>query len=69
MKLKNVIAGVILFIFLTSNLMAQPGYQPTEKNLLNRGVVSGMLNSDCLFTGECIAKWPEAAIRELPNGS
>jgi alpha-L-fucosidase len=36
MRLKNVIAGVILSIFLSGSIMAQPNYQPTEKNLLNR---------------------------------
>ena len=68
MKLKNVIAGAILFIFLTNNLMAQPGYQPTEKNLQNREWFQNAKFGLFIHTGVCIAKWQVEAIRELPNG-
>jgi len=36
MNSRNVIAGIILSIFLAGNIVAQTGYQPTEKNLQNR---------------------------------
>src|SRR5665648_1150414 len=36
MKSKIMIAGTILALLLSSKLMAQPDYQPTEKNLQNR---------------------------------
>ena len=36
MNLKKVITGIILSIFLSGSIMAQTGYQPTEKNLQNR---------------------------------
>jgi hypothetical protein len=36
MKIKNLLSAIILLSFLSGNLLAQPGYQPSEKNLQNR---------------------------------